>query len=72
MARPSRAIARICWTPPGKLLAWDPPDHTRPIPAKAYTLDRNRIRQLVISAQDPVPELDPDSAAVLAERDAPD
>jgi hypothetical protein len=57
---------------PGKLLAWDPPDHTRPIPAKAYTLDRNRIRQLVISAQDPVPELDPDSAAVLAERDAPD
>jgi S-DNA-T family DNA segregation ATPase FtsK/SpoIIIE len=57
---------------PGKLLAWDPPDHTRPIPAKAYTLDRGRIRQLVAGAQAPVPELDADSAAVLAERDAPD
>jgi DNA segregation ATPase FtsK/SpoIIIE, S-DNA-T family len=57
---------------PGKLLAWDPPDHTRPVPAKAYTLDRNRIRQLVSTGQDPVPELDADSAAVLAERDASD
>jgi DNA segregation ATPase FtsK/SpoIIIE, S-DNA-T family len=57
---------------PGKLLAWDPPDHTRPIPAKAYTLDRARIRQLVTGAQDPVPELDADSAAALAEPDAPD
>jgi S-DNA-T family DNA segregation ATPase FtsK/SpoIIIE len=57
---------------PGKLLAWDPPDHTRPVPAKAYTLDRGRIRQLVNSAQQPVPELDPDSADALAERDAPD
>jgi S-DNA-T family DNA segregation ATPase FtsK/SpoIIIE len=57
---------------PGKLLAWDPPDHTRPIPAKAYTLDRQRTRQLVTSAHAPVPELDPDSAEALAERDAPD
>jgi DNA segregation ATPase FtsK/SpoIIIE, S-DNA-T family len=57
---------------PGKLLAWDPPDHTRPVPAKAYTLDRGRIRQLVNSAQAPVPELDSDSAAALAERDALD
>jgi S-DNA-T family DNA segregation ATPase FtsK/SpoIIIE len=55
---------------PGKLLAWDPPDHTRPIPAKAYTLDRPRIRQLVTGAQGPVPELDPDSAAALGEHDA--
>jgi S-DNA-T family DNA segregation ATPase FtsK/SpoIIIE len=57
---------------PGKLLAWDPPDHTRPVPAKAYTLDRPRIRQLVAGAQDPVPELDLDSAAALAERDVPE
>jgi DNA segregation ATPase FtsK/SpoIIIE, S-DNA-T family len=57
---------------PGKLLAWDPPDHTRPVPAKAYTLDRPRIRQLVNGASDPVPELDADSAAALAEREAPD
>jgi S-DNA-T family DNA segregation ATPase FtsK/SpoIIIE len=57
---------------PGKLLAWDPPDHTRPIPAKAYTLDRSRTRQLVNGAQAPIPELDPDSAAALAERDDPD
>jgi DNA segregation ATPase FtsK/SpoIIIE, S-DNA-T family len=56
---------------PGKLLAWDPPDHTRPIPAKAYTLDRARIRQLADNAHQPVPELDPDSAAV-AERAVPD
>jgi S-DNA-T family DNA segregation ATPase FtsK/SpoIIIE len=56
---------------PGKLLAWDPPDHTRPIPAKAYTLDRARIRQLA-AAPGAVPELDPDSAAVLAERAVPD
>jgi DNA segregation ATPase FtsK/SpoIIIE-like protein len=57
---------------PGKLLAWDPPDHTRPVPAKAYALDRNRIRRIVAGAQAPVPELDPDSAAALAERDVPD
>jgi hypothetical protein len=57
---------------PGKLLAWDPPDHTRPVPAKAYTLDRARIRQLVNGAQSAVPELDADSAAALAEREAPD
>jgi S-DNA-T family DNA segregation ATPase FtsK/SpoIIIE len=57
---------------PGKLLAWDPPDHTRPIPAKAYTLDRARIRQLANGAQAPVPELDPDSAAALADRNVPD
>jgi DNA segregation ATPase FtsK/SpoIIIE, S-DNA-T family len=56
---------------PGKLLVWDPPDHTRPIPAKAYTLDRPRIRQLGAGARDPVPELDPDSAAALAERAVP-
>jgi S-DNA-T family DNA segregation ATPase FtsK/SpoIIIE len=57
---------------PGKLLAWDPPDHTRPIPAKAYTLDRTRIAAIVAGAHAPVPELDPDNAAALAERDAPD
>jgi S-DNA-T family DNA segregation ATPase FtsK/SpoIIIE len=57
---------------PGKLLAWDPPDHTRPIPAKAYTLDRARIRQLVNSAHQSVPDLDPDSATALAERAGPD
>jgi DNA segregation ATPase FtsK/SpoIIIE, S-DNA-T family len=56
---------------PGKLLAWDPPDHTRPIPAKAYTLDRARIRQLA-AALGAVPELDPDSAAALAEPDVSD
>jgi S-DNA-T family DNA segregation ATPase FtsK/SpoIIIE len=56
---------------PGKLLAWDPPDHTRPIPAKVYTLDRPRIRQLAAAAG-AVPELDPDSVAALAEQDAPD
>jgi DNA segregation ATPase FtsK/SpoIIIE, S-DNA-T family len=57
---------------PGKLLAWDPPDHTRPIPAKAYTLDRTRIRQLVNGAHQPVPELDADSAAAVAEPAVPD
>ena len=57
---------------PGKLLAWDPPDHTRPVPAKAYTLDRSRIRQLANGAQNPVPELDPASAAALTEPDPPD
>jgi S-DNA-T family DNA segregation ATPase FtsK/SpoIIIE len=56
---------------PGKLLAWDPPDHTRPVPAKAYTMDRGRIRQLA-AAPGAVPELDPDSAAALTEPDAPD
>jgi hypothetical protein len=50
---------------PGKLLAWDPPDHTRPIPAKAYTLDRARIRQLA-ATPGAVPDLDADSAAALA------
>jgi DNA segregation ATPase FtsK/SpoIIIE, S-DNA-T family len=50
---------------PGKLLVWDPPDHTRPIPAKAYTLDRGRIRATVVGAHQPVPDLDPDSAAAL-------
>jgi hypothetical protein len=57
---------------PGKLLAWDPPDHTRPVPAKAYTLDRPRIHRIVAGAQAPVPELDPDSATALAEPNAPD
>jgi len=56
---------------PGKLLTWDPPDHTRPVPAKAYTLDRARIRQLA-AAPGAVPELDPDTAVALAERDVPD
>jgi len=58
---------------PGKLLVWDPPDHTRPIPAKAYTLDRQRVRQLAAGpgAHQAVPELDADSAAALAEPDAP-
>src|SRR6266508_4437872 len=56
---------------PGKLLVWDPPDHTRPVPAKAYTLDRGRIRQLA-AAPGAVPELDADSAAALAERAVPD
>jgi DNA segregation ATPase FtsK/SpoIIIE, S-DNA-T family len=56
---------------PGKLLAWDPPDHTRPIPAKAYTLDRGRIRQLA-AAPAAVPDLEPGTAAALAEPDAPD
>jgi S-DNA-T family DNA segregation ATPase FtsK/SpoIIIE len=55
---------------PGKLLAWDPPDHTRPLPAKAYTLDRGRIAAIAGAASNPVPELDPDAAAALAERDA--
>jgi DNA segregation ATPase FtsK/SpoIIIE, S-DNA-T family len=44
---------------PGKLLAWDPPDHIRPIPAKAYTLDRYRIRRIVAGAQNPVPRAGP-------------
>jgi hypothetical protein len=50
---------------PGKALVWDPPDHTRPIPAKTYTLDRSRIRAIVASAHQSVPDLDPDSAAAL-------
>jgi DNA segregation ATPase FtsK/SpoIIIE, S-DNA-T family len=57
---------------PGKLLAWDPPDHTRPVPAKAYALDRGRIRRIVAGAQDPVPELDADGAAALAKPHGPD
>jgi DNA segregation ATPase FtsK/SpoIIIE, S-DNA-T family len=57
---------------PGKLLAWDPPDHTRPVPAKAYTLDRARVRRIVAGAQDPVPELDADSVAAVAAPDTPD
>jgi S-DNA-T family DNA segregation ATPase FtsK/SpoIIIE len=51
---------------PGKLLVWDPPDHTRPVPAKAYTLDRPRIRRLTTTAGPAVvPALDRGSAATL-------
>jgi DNA segregation ATPase FtsK/SpoIIIE, S-DNA-T family len=50
---------------PGKLLAWDPPDHTRPLPAKTYTLDRRRIAAIVAAAHTPVPELEADTAAAL-------
>jgi S-DNA-T family DNA segregation ATPase FtsK/SpoIIIE len=56
---------------PGKLLVWDPPDHTRPIPAKAYTLDRARIRQLVNSAHQPVPDLDPTAPLPWPNRPSP-
>jgi S-DNA-T family DNA segregation ATPase FtsK/SpoIIIE len=49
---------------PGKLLVWDPPDHTRPIPAKVLHLDRARIGRLLAAAGEAaVPDLDPDTAA---------
>jgi S-DNA-T family DNA segregation ATPase FtsK/SpoIIIE len=68
-----RGKARLGYRPdlldaPGKLLVWDPPDHTRPIPAKVLHVDRARIPRL-LAAADPkaVPELDPATAAALAE-----
>jgi DNA segregation ATPase FtsK/SpoIIIE-like protein len=54
---------------PGKLLAWDPPDHTRPIPAKVYHQDRARIRAVIARAAECCPQLDPDTAAALTTRD---
>jgi S-DNA-T family DNA segregation ATPase FtsK/SpoIIIE len=51
---------------PGKLLLWDPPDHTRPIPAKVYHVDRARIPRLLAAAGPAaVPALDPHTAAGL-------
>jgi S-DNA-T family DNA segregation ATPase FtsK/SpoIIIE len=53
---------------PGKLLVWDPPDHTRPIPAKVLHVDRARIPRLLATAGPAaVPNLDPATAAALAE-----
>jgi S-DNA-T family DNA segregation ATPase FtsK/SpoIIIE len=53
---------------PGKLLVWDPPDHTRPIPAKVLHVDRARIPRLLATAGPAaVPDLDPATAAALAE-----
>jgi S-DNA-T family DNA segregation ATPase FtsK/SpoIIIE len=53
---------------PGKLLVWDPPDHTRPIPAKVLHLDRARIGHLLAQAGSAaVPDLDPATAAAVAE-----
>jgi len=52
---------------PGKLLIWDPPDHTRPILAKVLHVDRARIPRLLAAAgPEAVPDLDPDTAAALA------
>ncbi|HYT27194.1 MAG TPA: hypothetical protein VEP73_12000, partial [Actinomycetota bacterium] len=52
---------------PGKLLIWDPPDHMRPIPAKAYHLDRARIpRVLTAAGAGAVPDLDPATATGIA------
>jgi len=49
---------------PGKLLIWDPPDHTRPIPAKVLHVDRARIPRLLAAAgPGAVPDLDPPTAA---------
>jgi len=49
---------------PGKLLLWDPPDHTRPIPAKVLHVDRARIPRLLAAAgPGAVPDLDPGTAA---------
>jgi S-DNA-T family DNA segregation ATPase FtsK/SpoIIIE len=51
---------------PGKLLVWDPPDHTRPIPAKVLHLDRARIPRLLATAgAAAVPDLDPATAAAI-------
>jgi S-DNA-T family DNA segregation ATPase FtsK/SpoIIIE len=68
-----RGKARLGYRPdlldgPGKLLVWDPPDHTRPIPAKVLHVDRERIPRLLAQAGSAaVPELDPATAAALAE-----
>jgi S-DNA-T family DNA segregation ATPase FtsK/SpoIIIE len=53
---------------PGKLLIWDPPDHMRPIPAKAYRVDRACIpRTLTAEGSGAVPDLDPATAdAIIA------
>jgi S-DNA-T family DNA segregation ATPase FtsK/SpoIIIE len=50
-----RSKARLGYRPdlldaPGKLLVWDPPDHTRPIPAKVLHVDRARIPRLLATA----------------------
>jgi S-DNA-T family DNA segregation ATPase FtsK/SpoIIIE len=68
-----RGKARLGYRPdlldgPGKLLVWDPPDHTRPIPAKVLHVDRARIGRLLASAgAAAVPALDPATAAVLTQ-----
>jgi S-DNA-T family DNA segregation ATPase FtsK/SpoIIIE len=73
-----RGKARLGYRPdlldaPGKLLVWDPPDHTRPIPAKVLHVDRARIPRLLATAgAAAVPELDPATAAALAEPAQPD
>jgi len=52
---------------PGKLLIWDPPDHTRPVPAKVLHVDRARISRLLAAAgPEAVPDLDPATAAGIA------
>jgi S-DNA-T family DNA segregation ATPase FtsK/SpoIIIE len=73
-----RGKARLGYRPdlldaPGKLLVWDPPDHTRPIPAKVLHVDRARIPRLLATV-DPaaVPDLDPATAAALNEPARPD
>jgi S-DNA-T family DNA segregation ATPase FtsK/SpoIIIE len=50
---------------PGKLLVWDPPDHTRPIPAKVLHVDRARIPRILPGAG-AVPDLDPATATATA------
>jgi len=53
---------------PGKLLIWDPPDHTRPIPAKVLHVDRARIPRILAAAgTQAVPDLDPDTAARIGD-----
>jgi S-DNA-T family DNA segregation ATPase FtsK/SpoIIIE len=68
-----RGKARLGYRPdlldaPGKLLVWDPPDHTRPIPAKVLHYDRARIPRLLAAAgPQAVPDLDPATATALTE-----
>jgi S-DNA-T family DNA segregation ATPase FtsK/SpoIIIE len=68
-----RGKARLGYRPdlldaPGKLLVWDPPDHTRPIPAKVLHVDRARIPRLLAAAgPQAVPGLDPDTAARIGD-----
>jgi S-DNA-T family DNA segregation ATPase FtsK/SpoIIIE len=68
-----RGKARLGYRPdlldaPGKLLVWDPPDHTRPIPAKVLHVDRARIPRLLATAGvAAVPDLDPATAAALGQ-----
>jgi S-DNA-T family DNA segregation ATPase FtsK/SpoIIIE len=72
-----RGKARLGYRPdlldgPGKLLVWDPPDHTRPIPAKVLHIDRARIPRLLATAgPQAVPDLDPDTAAAITTADGP-